>query len=271
MGTPALALPFMRALRLDRSDVFRPDEGIHDVAMHEMQHLMSTLIDQGAIYPFAPSAVGHSPASSFGTLHAPVFAALKAGTFSHLQVEAVLEAPAGASIVAEAMFRQHVVGSNRPVERGATAHLPSLDLKKPMLADAAILCGAGTGPVLEGTLHLSALHLGGRFWRVQARLRNDTPLLRGTGAMGPSESDAHAFHAAHVLLQATGGHFHSPLAREGRAGALVQACRNENCMPAIASPDDEILLGAALVPREKAGRRGPENPFDRAELDELHG
>ena len=239
--------------------------------MHEMQHLMATLIDQGAIYPFAPSAVGLSPSTSFGALQAPVFAALKPGTFSHLQIEAIFEAPAGASITAEAMFRQHVTGTKAWIERHESAHLSSLDLKKPMLSEIPIHCPAESGPSLEGTLRLTALHLGGRYWRIQARLRNDTPLLRGTGVIGPAEADVHAFHAAHVLLEATGGRFHSPLARDGRAGALVQACRNENCVPTIASPDDEILLGAALVPREKIRRRGLENPFDRAELDELHG
>lgn len=239
--------------------------------MHEMQHLMSTLIDQGAIYPFAPGAVGFSSSSSFGALQAPVFAALKPGTFSHLQIEAVFEAPAGASITAEAMFRQHLVDAKRWVERRESVHLASLDLRKPMLAEAPIHGPAEIGPSLEGTLRLTAIHLGGRYWRIQARLRNDTPLLRGTGVIGPAEADVHAFHAAHVLLEATGGRFHSPLAREGRAGALVQACRNENCVPVIASPDDEILLGAALVPREKSRARGRENPFDRAELDELHG
>ena len=239
--------------------------------MHELQHLMSALIDQGAIYPFAPSGAGLTPSSSFGTLHAPVFAALKAGTFSHLQIEAILEAPAGASITAEAMFRQHAMGTRKPIERGDSAHLVSLDPKQPMLVDTPILGTVDAGPALTGTLRLGAVHLGGRFWRVQARLRNETPLLRGTGVIGPAEADAHAFHSAHVLLQATGGRFHSPLAREDRAGALVQACRNENCVPVIASPDDEILLGAAIVPREKARPRGLENPFDRAELDELHG
>lgn len=239
--------------------------------MHEMQHLMSTLIDQGATYPFAPSAVGLAPASSFGTLHAPVFAALKPGTFSHLQIEAVFEAPAGASISAEAMFRRQGLDRKRSIECREVAFLQLLDLKNPMSTETVIHCPAGSGPALEGTLRLSALHLGARFWRIQARLRNETPLLRGTGVIGASEADAHALHSAHVLLQATGGSFHSPLSHEGRAGALVQACRNENCVPVIASPDDEMLLGAALVPREKVRRRGLENPFDRAELDELHG
>lgn len=239
--------------------------------MHEMQHLMSTLIDQGAIYPFAPSAVGLSPSTSFGALQAPVFAALKPGTFSHLQIEAIFEGPAGASITSEAMFRRHAPDRKRTVECREVALLQLLDPKHPMSAETVIHCQADSGPNLEGTLRLAAVHLGARFWRIQARLRNDTPLLRGTGVIGPAEADVHAFHAAHVLLEATGGRFHSPLARDGRAGALVQACRNENCVPAIASADDEILLGAALVPREKVRRRGLENPFDRAELDELHG
>ena len=239
--------------------------------MHEMQHLMSTLIDQGALYPFVPGSVGLTPASSFGTLHAPVFAALQPGPFSHLQVEAVFEAPAGASVSAEAMFRRQSVDRKKTIECREHAFLQLLDLKNSMSTETLIRCPAATGPTLEGALRLSALHLGGRFWRIQVRLRNDTPLLRGTGVIGPSEADAHALHSAHVLLEGTGGRFHSPLAHEGRSGALVQACRNENCVPVIASPDDEILLGAALVPREKVRRRGLENPFDRAELDELHG
>jgi hypothetical protein len=238
--------------------------------MHHLQHLMSSLLDQGyAVYPYTPSSVGLSPSAAFGTLHAPVFAALKAGTFSHLQIEAIFESPAGASLTAEGMFRQHLPGSKKPVERKIAAHLGSLEMRKPMSTEAPILCPGDSGPLLEGALRLSALHLGGRFWRIQARLRNDTPLARGTGVIGPSEADAHAFHSAHVLLEAAGGRFHSPLARDGRPGALVQACRNENCVPVIASPDDEILLGAALVPIEKGRRGGRENPFDRAELDEV--
>lgn len=239
--------------------------------MHDLQNLMATLIDQGAIHPFAPGSVGLAPSSSFGALHAPVFAALKPGTFSHLQLEAIFEAPAGASMVAEAMFRRLAPDRKGSVECRESALLQLLDLKHPMSTETVIHYPAGNGPVIEGGLRLSAVHLGGRFWRIQARLRNDTSLLRGTGVIGPSEAEAHALHSAHVLLEATGGRFHSPLAHEGRAGALVQACRSENCLPVIASPDDEILLGAALVPREKVRRRGLENPFDRAELDELHG
>src|SRR5262245_49112529 len=101
--------------------------------MHEIhQHRMSTRIDPGAVVPFAPSSAGLWPASTFGTLQAPVFSALKPGTFSHLQVEAILEAPAGAALTAEAMFRQQGMGSRKPIERSETAQLQSLELKFPM-------------------------------------------------------------------------------------------------------------------------------------------
>ncbi len=239
------------------------------VAMHELQHLMSSLIAQGqSIYPYSPHSVGLAASGTFGALHAPVFAALQPGTFSHLQMEAILEAPAGGSLSAEGMFQQHRGRDRDPVDRRVTVELRSLDARSAMTGETPVDFTAEGAQHLKGTLRLSALHLGGRFWRVQVLLRNETPLARGTGVIGKSEATAHAFLTAHVLLIATGGRFHSPLARDGRVGALVMACRNENTTPVIASPDDEILLGAALVPREPAGRSHP-NRFDRAELDEV--
>src|SRR5678815_1667151 len=133
--------------------------------MHEMQHLMSTLIDQGAIFPFAPSDVGLS-STSFGALQAPVFAALKPGTFSHLQVEAIFEAPAGASVSVEAMFRRYPRDRKRSIECRETAHLQLVDLKHPMSRESVVRVLAEDGPSLEGTLRLTAIHLGGRYWRV---------------------------------------------------------------------------------------------------------
>jgi len=238
------------------------------VAMHELQHLMSSLIDQGqSIYPYSPHAVGLAASGSFGTLHAPVFAALQPAAFSHLQMEAILEAPAGASLAAEAMFQQHRGRNREPVDRRVGVELRSLDARTAMANESPVDFASDGGEHLKGTLRLSALHLGGRFWRVQALLRNETPLARGIGVIGKTEATAHAFLTAHVLLLASGGRFHSPLAREGRIGALVLACRNENTVPVIASPDDEILLGAALAPRERS-HRTLANRFDRAELDE---
>ncbi len=239
-----------------------------NVAMHDLQHLMSSLLQQGhAVYPFLPSQTGLGPAASFGTLDAPVFAALRPDAFSHLQMEAILEAPGGVSITAEAMFQQHRGRGREPVERKVVAELRSLTPRGSTTVEVPIDLAAEGAETLKGSLRFSAVHLGGRFWRVQARLRNETPLARGTGAIGLAEALAHAFLSAHVLLQATVGRFHSPLERDGRSGALVSACCNENTLPAIASPDDTIVLGAALLPRER-GRGRLENRFDRAELDE---
>ena len=53
--------------------------------------------------------------------------------------------------------------------------------------------------------------------------------------------------STHVVLEAPGGRFASPLERDGELGAEVARCESVNTFPVLASPDDDALLAATIV------------------------
>ena len=81
---------------------------------------------------------------------------------------------------------------------------------------------------------------------------------------------AASFLSTHVVVEATGGRFVSPLERQGAPARRSQACRNVNTFPVLATPSDDAVLGAAIVLPDHP-RMAPEslgNLFDNTEIEE---
>ena len=76
--------------------------------------------------------------------------------------------------------------------------------------------------------------------------------------------------STHLVLEATGGRFVSPLERDGEIGALVEGARNVNTWPVLASPADDALLAAPILLPDHPSI-APEslgNLFDNTEIEE---
>ena len=66
------------------------------------------------------------------------------------------------------------------------------------------------------------------------------------------------------------GRFSSPLERDGPEGAAVATCESVNTFPVLATPDDDAILGAAIVLPDHPSM-APEslgNLFDNTEIEE---
>jgi hypothetical protein len=122
---------------------------------------------------------------------------------------------------------------------------------------ASVACG-GDSPALAVELTLEARELGRGEYEVILRVANDTLVSSGldrAGALGRS------LLSTHPILRVQGGRFVSPLDRP---------CQSTNTFPVLASPADDVVLGAAIVlpdhPEIAPESRG--GLFDSTEIEE---
>jgi hypothetical protein len=122
---------------------------------------------------------------------------------------------------------------------------------------ASVACGGDGAPVAV-ELTLEARELGRGEYEVILRVANDTLVSSGldrAGALGRS------LLSTHPILRVQGGRFVSPLDRP---------CQSTNTFPVLASPADDVVLGAAIVlpdhPEIAPESRG--GLFDSTEIEE---
>ena len=128
----------------------------------------------------------------------------------------------------------------------------------------------GPGP-LTGRVALRAEALGADEWRVKACVHNTSVL---PAAWGADPDRAKALRASlvstHAVLEVEGGRFISPLERDGRHAAAVEATASVNTFPVLAADDDTAILGAAIMlpdhPQIAPESKG--NLFDNTEIEE---
>src|ERR1700761_4864613 len=70
-----------------------------------LDELLESLLWEGyALYPYTPGATKNATPTPFGIVYPPVYAAMLASTFDHLELRCIVQAPADAVLSAEVRF-----------------------------------------------------------------------------------------------------------------------------------------------------------------------
>jgi hypothetical protein len=211
-----------------------------------LEELVDSLLYEGyALYPYTPGAAKNATPTPFGIVYPPAYARECEGAFDHARLEcAALPAPR-ASLSALLRF---LVASGERHE--------------------AVQRRVELGPVAIGERQTVEFP-GGRF-TVRSELADDGEALvracvhntsdAGSG-LDRSSALAHSLISTHIVLRLSAGRFVSPLERP---------LRSVNTFPVLATPNDDAVLGAAIVlpdhPQIAPQSRG--NLFDNTEIEE---
>ena len=193
-----------------------------------LEQLVDSLLWEGyALYPYTPGAAKNATPTPFGIVYPPAYADGRS-TFDQLVMECIADAEPGAELRAELRFLQPSGERHEAVAR--TAELPPARI--------------GGEPVtrtfgfdsLELRLTLTQRQAGERV-RVSLRVENLTPVAEGLDRAGALRQ---SLISTHLVLRLAAGRFASPL-------EVGSECRSVNTWPVLASEDDDVMLGAAIV------------------------
>jgi hypothetical protein len=226
-----------------------------------LERLVESLLYEGyALYPYTPGATKNATPTPFGIVYPPAYARLGDSTFDELRMECLLEAPPAAQLSAELRFLQPSGPRHQAAARRAELPGASLDALLAREQEQCFSFDCEDDEPLELWLALSAVRLDDG--RVRLAL-----VAENRSAAGESLDRAGAlrrsFLSTHPLLRVSEGRFVSPL----DAGA---ACTSVNTWPVLASAEDDVLLGAAIVLPDHP-QLAPEslgNLFDSTEIEE---
>jgi hypothetical protein len=206
--------------------------------MTALDELVTSLLYEGyALYPYTPGTAKNSTPTPFGIVYPPAYARGSAATHDRIELECELvdEAPVSASV----RFLQATGERHEAVERTIELDAPgSRDFDFDGLRGRVTLEAAGT--------------------RVRLVVENATGAPAG---LARGEALLRSLLSTHPLVRAHGGRFVSPL----EAG-----CTSVNTYPVLATPADDVVLGAAIVlpdhPQLAPQSRG--SLFDATEIEE---
>jgi hypothetical protein len=212
----------------------------------QLTELVDSLLYEGyALYPYTPGATKNATPTPFGIVYPPAYAAECQGAFDHVRLEAVAIPGEIATLTATLLFLQ-------PSGHGHEARRQQLKL----------------GPVPIGE-RLSTEFEGGRFTVRSEAVSDDRAVVRccvhNTAAVPPGLDRGaalrHSLVSTHLVIELSAGSFTSPL-EDGRDSV--------NTFPVLATPEDDAVLGAAIVlpdhPEVSAHSHG--NLFDNTEIEE---
>jgi hypothetical protein len=204
-----------------------------------VNELVESLLYEGyALYPYTPGATKNATPTPFGIVYPPAYARALETTYDHLELQCVVEG--GGEVRAEVHFlspsgERHVAEAQR-IEGAGEFELDELRVRT----------------VLD-----VAPPDGGRR-RVSYRVENQTEVPDG---LGRAEALRHSLISTHPVLSVEGGRFISQ---------LEAPCDSVNTWPVLASADDDLMLGAAIIlpdhPQIAPESRG--NLFDNTEIEE---
>lgn len=203
-----------------------------------MNELIESLLFEGyALYPYTPGATKNATPTPFGILYPPAYARTLESTHDHLELQCMLEGDGDVS--AEVHFLAPN-GERHQAER----HV--------LVGEGDFRCG---GLSASARLTITAEGTGRR---VALRVENRTEVPEGLDRAGAIER---SLISTHPVLKVNGGRFLSQ---------LDAPCDSVNTWPVLASPGDDVMLGAAIVlpdhPRIAPESRG--NLFDNTEIEE---
>ena len=214
-----------------------------------VDELVESLLYEGyALYPYTPGATKNATPTPFGIVYPPAYARALESAHDHLELQCIAEGDG--EITAEVRFllpsgERHVAEAQRIAGEGdfelgdviVRTKLESHRLK-------------GSDPLSRGGLDLR---------RVSFRVENRT---RVPGGLSRGEALRYSLISAHPVLRVTGG---------ARFVSQLEApCDSVNTWPVLASPDDDAMIGAAIVlpdhPQIAPESRG--SLFDNTEIEE---
>jgi hypothetical protein len=204
-----------------------------------VDELVDSLLYEGyALYPYTPGATKNATPTPFGIAYPPAYAATLDSTHDHLELQCMVEG--AGEITAEVRFLLPS-GERHQAEPYTISHVGELEL----------------GPVRIRT-SLTVEPVGPRR-KVSYRVENVTPAPAG---LDRAQALGLSLISTHPILRATGG------ARF--LSQLDAPCGSVNTWPVLASPDDDVMIGTAIVlpdhPRIAPESRG--NLFDNTEIEE---
>jgi hypothetical protein len=216
-----------------------------------VDRLVDSLLYEGyALYPYTPGATKNATPTPFGIVYPPAYAARGESTFDHLRLECLVEPGAGAELTAQVRFL--APSGVRHTAEELRAELPPLGLPDGELSEDFQFDSVSL------RMQLSARALAGGRVRVLLVVENRT---RASGNLDRAGALMHSLISTHPILRLSAGRFISPL----RSG-----CDSVNTWPVLASREDDVMLGAAIVLPDHPSL-APEslgNLFDSTEIEE---
>jgi hypothetical protein len=219
-----------------------------------LEALVRSLLFEGyALYPYTPAATKNATPTPFGIVYPPAYAERVPSAFSHLRLQCALDGPGPVS--AEIRFLQTVGERHQARERCVRLPAPGRFALR--------------FPPLRGRARLRTERREDGTTLVTCCVHNETPpapaglkgASRGAAPTDRAAALAASFLSMHVLVRAVRGRFRSPLEDAGD---------NVNTYPVLATPADDVVLGAAIVlpdhPRIAPESRG--DLFDGTEIEE---
>jgi hypothetical protein len=229
------------------------------MAADALEQLVDSLLYEGyALYPYTPGATKNSTPTPFGIVYPPVYAATLASTYDQLELRSVLVAPPDAVLGAEVRFL--AAAGERHQARAERLALPGAMVgalaELPASKEATVRCECG--PPLAVSLSLTAQPLARGEYEVVFTIENRTMVSSGLDRAGAL---ARSLLSTHPIMRVAGGRFVS---------ALERSCRSVNTFPVLASPADDVMVGAAIAlpdhPQIAPESRG--GLFDSTEIEE---
>ncbi len=236
-----------------------------------LEQLLDALLYEGyALYPYTPGAAKNATPTPFGILYPPRYAAALPSTFARLELRCVLQAPPEAVLSAEVRFlgatgRRHEAAAHRVRLADTTvATLVAPSVTGEPVAEREVEI-AGEVKIAEEpprrlllALGLRAHELAPDSYEVMLAVENRTPCAQGLDRSGAL---THSLLSTHPIVRVSGGRFSSP---------LECPCGSVNTFPVLASPADDVVVGAAIVlpdhPQLAPESRG--GLFDSTEIEE---
>jgi hypothetical protein len=216
-----------------------------------LERLVESLLYEGyALYPYTPGATKNATPTPFGIVYPPAYAARHDSTFDHLALTCLAEPGPDATLEAEVRFLAASGVRHQAEEK--RAELPPI---RPF--DAELSEHFELEP-LALRMELSCATIPGGRVRISLRVENHTaaPDARERG-----DALRSSLISTHPILRLSSGRFISPLECD---------CRSVNTWPVLASAEDDVLLGAAIVLPDHPAL-APEslgNLFDSTEIEE---
>ncbi|HWH45072.1 MAG TPA: hypothetical protein VNT32_10105 [Thermoleophilaceae bacterium] len=204
-----------------------------------VEALVESLLYEGyALYPYTPGATKNATPTPFGIVYPPAYARGLGSAFDHLELQGVVDGDG--EVTAEVRFLA-----------------PSGERHR---AEPRRIDGAGSFRVggLSVRTHMSAAPLEGGRRLISFRVENRTD---APADMDRAAAIGRSLISTHPILRVAGGRFISQ---------LDAPCDSVNTWPVLASPEDDVMLGAAIVlpdhPQIAPESRG--NLFDNTEIEE---
>jgi len=236
--------------------------------MTDVDELAQTLLMEGyALYPYTPGASKNSTPTPFGIVYPPVYAVQSPTTHDHLRLQVIAEVddPQTATLAIQVLFLEPSGPRHEAARR--SIQLPATTLAQ---LEAEPVTVPFAFEHVQGRVRMTAQAFPDGLVRVTSCVHNTTEVPEGLDRPGALRS---SLLSAHVIARIAGpgpARLLSPTAPPAHAVTATMTCASVNTFPVLASPDDDVVLGAAIVlpdhPQLAPESRG--DLFDGTEIEE---